>query len=93
MLLHQFGAVPSGMKYGNNYPQFFQSPLNIPIELAGNFGEIRENHFHTGWDIKTQNREGLPVKAAAIGFISRIKISVWQFMLHIRKVLQLFMDI
>jgi len=75
MMLHQFGAVPATMKYGSNYPQFIQSPLEIPIELAGNFGEIRENHFHTGWDIKTQNKEGLPVKAAAIGYVSRIKIS------------------
>ncbi len=74
-MLHYFGAVPATLKYGNNYPQFIQSPLNIPIELAGNFGEIRENHFHTGWDIKTQNKEGLPVKSAAIGFVSRIKIS------------------
>jgi hypothetical protein len=58
------------------YPRgYFQSPLNIPLYLSGNFGEIRTNHFHTGLDIKTEGREGLPVYAAADGFVSRIKVS------------------
>ncbi len=53
----------------------FRSPLNIPLNLSGNFGEFRSNHFHTGIDIKTQGREGLPVFACEDGFVSRIKIS------------------
>jgi hypothetical protein len=44
--------------------------------LAGNFGEIRPGHFHAGIDIKTQQVEGLPVLAAADGYVSRIKISL-----------------
>ncbi|MFH4965621.1 M23 family metallopeptidase [Gaetbulibacter sp. M235] len=60
----------------NNYPQdYFSNPLEIPLILAGNFAELRSNHFHSGLDIKTQQREGLKVLAAADGFISRIKIS------------------
>ncbi|SHM90811.1 Peptidase family M23 [Cyclobacterium lianum] len=43
--------------------------------LAGNMGEIRPNHFHTGLDIKTEGRQGLPVYAAADGYLSRVKIS------------------
>lgn len=43
--------------------------------LAGNMGEIRTNHFHTGIDIKTEGRQGLPVHAAADGYVSRIKVS------------------
>ncbi|WP_439482232.1 M23 family metallopeptidase [Cyclobacterium plantarum] len=43
--------------------------------LAGNMAEIRPNHFHTGLDIKTEGRQGLPVYAAADGYLSRIKIS------------------
>ncbi|NIG52015.1 M23 family metallopeptidase [Chitinophaga sp. Cy-1792] len=59
-----------------NYPQgYFRNPLNIPIELAGNFGELRPNHFHSGMDIKTQQRENLPVHAAADGYVSRIGVS------------------
>ncbi|GAA4281778.1 M23 family metallopeptidase [Gaetbulibacter aestuarii] len=58
------------------YPQdYFKSPLDIPLILAGTFAELRSNHFHSGMDIKTQQREGLKVKAAADGYVSRIKIS------------------
>lgn len=57
------------------YPKgYFRNPLNIPIFLSGNFGELRSNHFHMGLDIKTQARENLPVYAAADGYIARIKI-------------------
>jgi murein DD-endopeptidase MepM/ murein hydrolase activator NlpD len=59
----------------NNYPQnYFRNPLNIPILLAGNFGECRPGHFHSGIDIKTKGKENLPVYAAADGYISRIKL-------------------
>lgn len=61
---------------GKNYPQgYFRNPMNIPIQLAGNFGELRPNHFHAGIDIKTQQRENLPVHAAADGYVSRIGVS------------------
>ena len=60
----------------NDYLQEFTSPLNIPLYLAGNFGEIRGGHFHAGIDIKTQQIEGLPVLAAADGYVSRVKISL-----------------
>ncbi|HEX7585836.1 MAG TPA: M23 family peptidase, partial [Prolixibacteraceae bacterium] len=56
-------------------PYYYEVPVKIPIFLAGNFGELRPNHFHAGIDIKTQGKTGLPVYAAADGFISRIAIS------------------
>lgn len=57
------------------YPQdYFRNPLDIPIFLAGNFGECRPGHFHSGIDIKTLGKEGQPVHAAADGYISRIKM-------------------
>ncbi len=63
-----------------NYPQnYFQSPLDTEMVLSGNFGEIRPNHFHAGFDIKTGNREGLSVYAVADGYISRIKISPYGY--------------
>ncbi|APU70334.1 M23 family metallopeptidase [Christiangramia flava] len=63
------------LKAQNSLPQdYFQNPLDVPIVLAGSFGELRSNHFHSGLDIKTQQREGLPVKASATGYISRINI-------------------
>jgi len=54
---------------------FFRSPLDIPLNLSGNFGELRTNHFHAGIDIKTQQQEGLKIYAVADGYISRIKVS------------------
>jgi len=60
----------------NQYPKdYFRSPLDIPIQLSGNFGELRPNHFHAGFDFKTNQKEGLNVYAAADGYVSRIKIS------------------
>lgn len=61
-----------------DYPKdYFRSPLDIPLQLSGNFGELRPNHFHAGFDLKTQQREGLNVYAVADGYISRIKISTF----------------
>ncbi|QES87999.1 M23 family metallopeptidase [Rhizosphaericola mali] len=57
----------------------YQNPLNIPIQLAANFGEIRTNHYHMGLDIRTQQRENLPVVSVADGYISRVYISPYGY--------------
>ncbi len=57
----------------------FSSPLNISINASGNFGELRGTHFHTGLDIKTQQRISLPVYAPEDGYVSRIKVSTWGY--------------
>jgi murein DD-endopeptidase MepM/ murein hydrolase activator NlpD len=58
------------------YPkQDFRSPVDIPITLAGNFGEPRKLHFHTGIDIRTNQMEGLNIYAVADGYVSRINVS------------------
>ena len=60
----------------NQYPKdYFRPPLDIPMQLSGNFGELRPNHFHAGFDFKTNQKEGLNVFAAADGYVSRIKVS------------------
>ena len=51
----------------------FRSPLDIPLVLAGTFGELRSNHFHAGIDIKTKGMEGFPVLAIDSGYVSRLK--------------------
>lgn len=55
--------------------EYFVVPTDSFLGIAGNFGEIRPNHFHAGLDIKTAGREGLKIYAAADGYVSRIKIS------------------
>ena len=59
--------------------QPLRSPLDIPMLLSGNFGELRSNHFHSGLDFKTQGVEGKPVYAVEDGYISRIAVSAWGF--------------
>ena len=64
---HSQSSVPDTATYA--------SPLNIPLYLAGNFGEIRSNHFHSGIDFKTENVSGKKVFAVADGYVSRIFVS------------------
>jgi|TARA_R110002072_G_scaffold125944_2_gene262389 hypothetical protein len=54
---------------------YFSDPLDIPIILSGSFGELRSNHFHSGLDIKTQQKQGFPVFAPADGYVKRIKVA------------------
>lgn len=54
----------------------FISPIDFPIYLSGNFGEIRSTHFHAGIDIKTQGVAGKRIIATDDGYISRIKVSI-----------------
>jgi murein DD-endopeptidase MepM/ murein hydrolase activator NlpD len=66
--------------HAQNYPQnYFRNPLNIPMQLAANFGAIRTNHFHMGLDLRTNSQENLPVLAAAEGYVSRIKVERYGF--------------
>lgn len=60
----------------NTYPLTdFRSPLDIvPPALAGSFGELRSNHFHSGADFRTNQRTGYPIYAVADGYISRMRV-------------------
>ncbi len=60
----------------NSYPLTdFRSPLDIqPPALAGSFGELRSNHFHSGIDFRTNQRSGYPVYATADGYLSRLRV-------------------
>src|SRR5690554_4450496 len=61
--------------YSKSQENIYVSPVKIPIFLSGSFGELRSNHFHSGIDIKTQQRIGLPVYSVADGYIDRIVVS------------------
>lgn len=56
---------------------YYQFPLRPGEQnfLAGTVGEIRSSHFHTGIDVKTGGRIGMPIYAVSDGFISRVKVS------------------
>jgi hypothetical protein len=65
--------------FGRVYAQEIVAPLDIPLFLSGNFGELRNDHFHSGLDFKTQGGTGFPVKSVKGGFISRISVSPYGF--------------
>ena len=54
---------------------YFKSPINFPLRLSANFGELRTNAFHAGIDIRTGGVTGKEVLAAADGFVYRIAVS------------------
>ena len=72
LVLHFFTSTNAQSIYPKNY---FQSPMDTPLYLSAPFGSLRDNHFHSGMDIRTYEKEGLPVYAIADGYVSRIKIS------------------
>lgn len=72
------GALLTGTCAAQTSPAFIP-PMDIPLELAGNFMEPRSDHFHSGLDLRTQGREGIPVKAVADGWVSRIKLSPYGY--------------
>jgi hypothetical protein len=59
----------------NSFPKYyFRNPLDIPMELQANFGELRPDHWHMGLDLRTDQKENLPVYAAADGYIASLGI-------------------
>ena len=75
-------SQPGGGSMGaaTKYPQgYFGNPLGIPMELTANFGELRPGHWHMGLDLRTEQRENLPVLASAEGYIAHIGIRPLSF--------------
>ncbi|GAB2775012.1 M23 family metallopeptidase [Rhabdobacter roseus] len=60
-----------------DYPKgYFLFPIRpgLANSLAGVLGDLRTNHYHGGLDIRTQQREGLPVYAAADGYVYKVAV-------------------
>ena len=58
---------------------YFRNPLDLPMQLAANFGELRPDHWHMGLDIRTDAKENQAVHAAATGYIAHIGIRPQSF--------------
>jgi hypothetical protein len=56
------------------HDSYFIAPLDGVLQLSGTFAELRGNHFHSGIDLRTGSKEGLPVRACADGYVVRIKV-------------------
>lgn len=64
--------------YSQHLPDY-HPPLDIPLILASNFGELRPNHFHMGTDFKTNGVTGLKLYSIDEGYVSRIKVSAYGY--------------
>lgn len=62
-----------------SFNSMYVPPLDVPLSLSANFGEIRANHFHSGIDLKTGGVTGKPVYATADGYVSRIGVSPYGY--------------
>jgi len=63
-----------------NYPQgYFAWPVKAKIGIAANFGELRPNHYHMGIDVRTDQKENVPVIASADGYVAKVKIEPYGF--------------
>jgi peptidase, M23 family len=57
----------------------FGSPVHIHVQLAGNFGEPRPNHFHGGIDVKTERGVNFGIYSIADGYVSRAIVGEYGF--------------
>lgn len=57
----------------------YQLPIDTRIALAGNYGELRPDHFHAGLDFKTDQSIGHPVYSFADGFVRRAAINAYGY--------------
>jgi hypothetical protein len=75
-----FNSATAQIFPAKNYPKgYFQWPVIAKHALAANFGELRPNHYHMGLDCKTDQKENVPVVAAADGYIAKVKVEPYGF--------------
>ena len=76
-VLVSFLSLGSLRAQKQSYPKgYYQFPIRpgLSNSLAGGLGDLRSNHFHAGLDIRTQQVEGLPVYAAADGYVLKVAV-------------------
>jgi hypothetical protein len=74
------GILPAMALLPVSEPSDYRFPMaGNSFLLAGTFGELRSNHFHSGIDIKTGGGTGQPLLAVRDGYVYRIKVSPFGF--------------
>jgi len=56
-------------------PLNYRVPIDLPVSLSGNYGELRSTHFHAGVDLRVGGVSGEPLYAVQDGYISRVSVS------------------
>ena len=72
--------APAQLFPAKNYPQnYFSWPVAAVKALSANFGELRPNHYHMGFDCRTDKKQNIQVLAAADGYIAKVRIEPFGF--------------
>lgn len=74
-LLFLFGSSSIALRGANEDTLKFVYPLDVPMSLSGNYGELRSNHFHSGIDFRIGGVPGAKVYATERGYVSKITVS------------------
>lgn len=75
-LFYTLSASAQKPDYPKNY---FRWPVNLDPQIQANMGELRNNHWHMGLDVRTNAKENQPVYAAAGGYIAAIGVRASSF--------------
>lgn len=59
----------------NSQEYNLNSPIDLPLNLSGTFGEFRSSHFHYGLDVTTNKKPGYNVYSIDSGSVVRINVS------------------
>ncbi len=61
-------------------------PTSEQLRITSAFADFRDNHFHGGIDISTNNRLGYPVYASRDGYVVRVQVSPYGYgkMIYVR---------
>lgn len=63
-----------------NYPRdYFTYPVVATKGYVANFGELRPNHYHMGYDFRTDQVQNKKILAAADGYIAKVKVEPFGF--------------
>ncbi|MFM6954698.1 MAG: M23 family metallopeptidase [Sphingobacteriaceae bacterium] len=80
VLCFAFACTQAQPYNASHYPkEDFRYPLDLAPSVAGSFGDLRPNHFHSGLDFRTNQREGYPVYAVADGYVARLRVQIGGF--------------
>ena len=70
--------VSSGM-LAQSISDYYRLPIDGEFSISANYGELRNDHFHAGIDIRVGGVVGKPIYAVADGYVSRIGISPYGY--------------
>lgn len=73
------GALLAGPSFAQEVPGQYVWPIEGYVNLSAGFCDFRTRHYHGGIDLSTGGQEGLPIRAADSGWVSRVSVGFWGY--------------